>query len=54
MQQKDKNFPAISIIFMNEEAELIPEFFKFAGAKYPFKIIEVIPFWKALFEKCEG
>jgi len=48
MKQKDKNFPDISIIFMNEEAELIPDFFKFAEAEYPYKIIEVIPFWTML------
>jgi hypothetical protein len=48
LKQKDKNFPEISIIFMNEEADLIPDFFKYAGAEYPFKIIEVIPFWKVL------
>lgn len=48
MKAKDKNFPEIRIIFMNEEADLIPEFFKFAGAEYPYKIIEVIPFWNAL------
>ena len=48
LKQKDKNFPDISIIFMNEEADLIPEFFKFAGAVYPYKIIEVIPFWEVL------
>lgn len=48
MKQKDKNFPGISIIFMNEEADLIPAFFKETGAEYPYKIIEVIPFWKAL------
>lgn len=48
MKQKDKNFPAISILFMNEEADLIPDFFKEAGAQYPYKIIEVIPFWKVL------
>lgn len=48
LRQKDKNFPEISIIFMNEEADLIPDFFKFAGAEYPYKIIEVIPFWKVL------
>jgi len=46
--RKIKNLPEISIIFMNEEADLIPDFFKFAGAEYPYKIIEVIPFWKAL------
>ena len=48
MKAKDKNFPEIRIIFMNEEADLIPEFFKFAGAEYPYKIIEIIPFWNAL------
>lgn len=48
MKAKDKNFPDIRIIFMNEEADLIPDFFKFAGAKYPYKIIEVIPFWNVL------
>ena len=48
LRQKDKNFPEISIIFMNEEADLIPDFFKFAGAEYPYNIIEVIPFWKVL------
>jgi hypothetical protein len=48
MKAKDKHFPEIRIIFMNEEADLIPEFFKFAGAEYPYKIIEIIPFWNAL------
>ena len=48
LRKKTKNFPEISIIFMNEEADLIPDFFKAAGAEYPYKIIEVIPFWKVL------
>ena len=48
LKKKDKNFPEISIIFMNEEADLIPDFFKYVGAEYPYKIIEVIPFWKVL------
>jgi hypothetical protein len=48
LKKTTKNFPEISIIFMNEEADLIPDFFKEAGAEYPFKIIEVIPFWKVL------
>jgi len=33
---------------MNEEADLIPAFFKEVGAEYPYKIIEIIPFWKLL------
>ncbi|WP_162128530.1 MauE/DoxX family redox-associated membrane protein [Flavobacterium phycosphaerae] len=48
MRKTIKNFPEVSIVFMNEEADLIPEFFKFAGAEYPYKIIEIIPFWKVL------
>lgn len=48
LRKTNKNFPEISIIFMNEEADLIPDFFKEAGAEYPYKIIEVIPFWNVL------
>lgn len=48
MQKRVKKFPEVSIIFMNEEADLIPDFFKYAGKTYPYKIIEVIPFWKEL------
>lgn len=48
LKQKNANFPEILIIFMNEEADLIPAFFKEAGAEYPYKIIEIIPFWNAL------
>lgn len=48
MKAKNKNLPEVQIIFMNEEAEKVPEFFKYAGAEYPYKIIEVIPFWKLL------
>jgi hypothetical protein len=48
LRKTTKDFPEISIIFMNEEPDLIPAFFKYAGAEYPYKIIEVIPFWKVL------
>jgi hypothetical protein len=48
LKQKNADFPEILIIFMNEEANLIPDFFKEAGAEYPYKIIEIIPFWNAL------
>jgi len=48
MKAKVNNFPEIKIIFMNEEADLIPAFFKIAGAEYPFKIIEIIPFYTVL------
>ncbi|WP_438965643.1 MauE/DoxX family redox-associated membrane protein [Flavobacterium sp.] len=48
MRKKDKNFPDVKIIFMNEEAYKIPEFFEIAQATYPYKIIEIIPFWNEL------
>jgi len=48
MKSKDKSFPEVDIIFMNEEADLIPEFFKVAGKEYPYKVMEIIPFWKML------
>ncbi len=48
LKRKNANFPEILIIFMNEEADLIPAFFKETGAEYPYKIIEIIPFWNLL------
>jgi hypothetical protein len=48
MRKKDASLPPLSIIFMNEEADLIPAFFKESGATYPYTIIEVIPFWNVL------
>lgn len=48
MRKKDATLPPVSIIFMNEEAFLIPDFFKAAGANYPYKVIEIIPFWNVL------
>jgi thiol-disulfide isomerase/thioredoxin len=48
MKNANPNFPKISVLFMDEEVNLIPEFYEFAGAKYPYKIIDVIGFWKIL------
>lgn len=48
LKQKNPNSPAVFVLFMNEEIDLIPDFFKEAGATYPYKIIEVIPFWTFL------
>lgn len=48
MASKDPNFPEMKIVFMEEEAELIPDFFAFAGKKYPFKILDVASFWTVL------
>lgn len=48
LKNKTKNFPEIQILFMDEEADRIPEFFDIAGAKYNYKIIDIISFWKIL------
>lgn len=48
LQKKYKNFPQVQIVFMDEEAEKIPDFFKYAGKQFPYKVIDVIPFWTKL------
>lgn len=48
LASKDANFPEIKIVFMDEETELIPDFFAFAGRKYQFKILDVGSFWTVL------
>jgi thiol-disulfide isomerase/thioredoxin len=48
MRAKDKDFPELYIIFMDEDAERIPEFFTIAGKKYPYTVLEVGAFWKVL------
>ncbi len=48
MKAKNKDFPELQIIFMDEEADKIPDFFKYAGAQYPYKVIDIISFWNVL------
>jgi len=48
MKAKNKNMPPIRIIFMDEGPEEIPDFFKFAGAEYPFYVMDIITFWKKI------
>lgn len=48
LKAKNKNFPEIKILFMDEEANLIPEFFEKTGGSHPYKIIDIIGFWKLL------
>ncbi len=48
LKAKNINFPEISILFMDEEANLIPEFFSVTGANHPYKIVDIIGFWKIL------
>ena len=48
MKKEIADFPEVRIVFMDEEAELIPDFFTFAGAKYPFKIADIATFWQTM------
>ena len=48
LQKKYKDFPQVQIVFMDEESEKIPDFFKYAGKQFPYKVIDVIPFWTKL------
>ena len=48
LQKKHKDFPQVQIVFMDEEAEKIPDFFKYAGKQFPHKVIDIIPFWTKL------
>jgi thiol-disulfide isomerase/thioredoxin len=45
-----KDFPKIRIIFMDEEAEMIPDFFKFAGKEkgYTHTVMDIKQFWGTL------
>ncbi len=48
LKKQIADFPEVKIVFMDEEPELIPDFFTFAGAKYPYQIADVAAFWQSL------
>lgn len=48
LKKQIPDFPEVRIVFMDEEPELIPAFFEFAGAKYPYQIADVAAFWTSL------
>ena len=48
LKKQVKDFPAVKIIFMDEETDLIPAFFEYAGAKYPHQVLDVGKFWQTL------
>jgi thiol-disulfide isomerase/thioredoxin len=48
LKKQNANFPELKIVFMDEEAEIIPDFFTYAGAKYPYQIVDIASFWKTL------
>ncbi len=45
---KSKIFPSIYILFMDEEAEKIPDFFKIATCTFPYKILDIPTFFKLM------
>ena len=45
LKNQIKDFPEINIAFMDEESELIPDFFAFAGKKYTNKVLDIATFW---------
>ncbi|MFN4878985.1 MAG: protein tlpB, partial [Flavobacteriia bacterium] len=48
LKNSTPGFPEIQILFMDEAAEEIPDFFKFAGATYQHKVLDIIEFWGVL------
>jgi hypothetical protein len=48
LMAKKEGFPEIAILFMDEEPELIPEFFKVSQSNFPYQIIDILEFWKIL------
>jgi thiol-disulfide isomerase/thioredoxin len=45
---KKISLPPVYILFMDEETEKIPSFFKVANATYPYKILDVPVFWELM------
>ncbi len=45
MGKSEPGFPPVTIYFMDEETDKIPEFFKIAGREYPYKILDIPQFW---------
>lgn len=48
LKKRVKDFPELRIIFMDEEAELIPAFFEYAGSKYTYQVLDVASFWQTI------
>lgn len=48
LQKADPKFPQVAIIFMDEEAEKIPDFFKAAGCTFPYQVLDIPSFWTLL------
>ncbi|OIO15619.1 MAG: hypothetical protein AUJ54_12605 [Ignavibacteria bacterium CG1_02_37_35] len=47
---KKDNFPEVYILFMDEETNLISDFFKETGGTFPYRVVDVSKFWQAMGE----
>ncbi|MFA6599155.1 MAG: MauE/DoxX family redox-associated membrane protein [Ignavibacteriaceae bacterium] len=45
---KKENFYEVYILFMDEETNLIPDFFKEVQGKFPYQVIDIQKFWQLL------
>jgi thiol-disulfide isomerase/thioredoxin len=45
---KNPGFPKVYIFFMDEETFKIPEFFQYAGAQLPYRVLDIPTFWTVL------
>jgi hypothetical protein len=43
--KRGKGFPEVVILFMKEDVEQIPEFFKKAGCIFPYQVLDIPDFW---------
>lgn len=43
--KSNRGFPPVTIYFMDEETEKIPEFFKIAGREFPYTVLDIPQFW---------
>ena len=48
IMSKKAGFPEVYILFMDEEAELIPEFLNVTKCDFPYQVINIPEFWKTL------
>ena len=48
MKKADPNFPELKIIFMDEETDLIPDFFAQAQMKFTYKILPIVEFYTVM------
>ncbi|MFM2388074.1 MAG: hypothetical protein RL660_2831 [Bacteroidota bacterium] len=48
LKSSNPDFPEVVILFMDEETEKIPEFFKTAGCTFPYQVLDIGTFWSTL------